>query len=119
MQLTVRVPYLFPLHSFKYVFELRGVCFIKLLSHIFAGHVARVVEMRNAYGIVGWKPKGKKTLGRPIRRWENNIRVHLSEVWWEGVDWTHLAQDRDKWQAVVNTITNIRFPQKAGNLLAS
>jgi hypothetical protein len=48
--------------------------------------------------------------GRHRRRWEHNIRMDLSEIWWEGVDWIYLAQDRNRWQAVVNTGMKLRFP---------
>jgi hypothetical protein len=61
------------------------------------------------YVLIG-KPKGKRPLGKPRRRWEDNIRMNLREVWWEGVDWMHLAQYRDQWRAVVNTVMNLRVP---------
>jgi hypothetical protein len=67
-------------------------------------HVARIGEMRNAYNFLFGKPKGKRPLGRPERGWEDNIRIDLREVGWEGVDWIHLAQDRNHWRAVVNTV---------------
>jgi hypothetical protein len=54
------------------------------------------------------KPEGKRPLGRSRRRWEDNIRMDLREIGWEGVDWKHLAQDRDQWRAVVNKIMNLR-----------
>jgi hypothetical protein len=56
------------------------------------------------------KPDGKRTLGRPRRRWADNIRVNLGEMEWGGVDWIGLAQDRDKWRAVVNVVMNLRAP---------
>jgi len=65
--------------------------------------------MRNAYKILVGKPTGKRPLGKPRRRWEDNIRIDLREIGWEGVDWIHLAQDRDQWWAVVNTVTKFRF----------
>jgi hypothetical protein len=55
-------------------------------------------------------PEGKRTLGRPRRRWEDNIRMGLREIGWEGVDWMHLVQDRDQWRDVVNTMMNLRVP---------
>jgi hypothetical protein len=58
----------------------------------------------------GCKTEGKRPLGRPRRRWEENIRMNLGEIGWEGVDWMHLAQDRDQWRAVVNTVMNLRVP---------
>jgi hypothetical protein len=57
---------------------------------------------RNAYNILVGKPEGKRPLGSPRHRWED-IRMDLREIGWESVDWTHLTQDRDQWQALVNT----------------
>jgi hypothetical protein len=74
------------------------------------GHVARMGEMRNAYNILVWKTEKKKPLERPKRRWEDNIKMDLREVEWEGLDWIHLAQDRGQWRAVVNTAMNHRVP---------
>jgi hypothetical protein len=59
------------------------------------GHVARMVDMRNAYNILFGKPEGKRPLRRRRRRGEDNIRMHLREIGCEGVDWMQLAQDRD------------------------
>jgi hypothetical protein len=73
-----------------------------------AGHVARVGEERNVYKVLVGKPEGKRPLGRPRRRWENGIRIDLREIGWRSVDWIHLAQDRDRWRAVVNTVMNLR-----------
>jgi hypothetical protein len=58
--------------------------------------------------IVVGKPEGKRPLGRPRRSWEDNITMDLRETGWEIVDWIHLAQDRDQWQAVVNTVMKLR-----------
>jgi hypothetical protein len=52
----------------------------------------------------GWKHKGERPFGRPRHKWENNIRVDLGEIGWKNVDWMHLAQDRDQWQALVNMV---------------
>jgi hypothetical protein len=71
----------------------------------------------NAYYIVNGTPGGKRSLGRPRRKWEENIRMDLREIGREGVDWIHLAQDRDQWWAVVNMVINIRVPQKVGSFL--
>jgi len=63
-----------------------------------------MVQIRNAYGsILVGKPEGKRSLGRPRRRWENNIRMDLREILWEGLYWIHLVQDRDQGRALVNT----------------
>jgi hypothetical protein len=64
-------------------------------------------EIRNVYQILVRKPEGKEQHGRPRCRWEGNIRLDLRETGWEGVDWIHLAQDRDQWLALVNTVMNL------------
>jgi hypothetical protein len=60
------------------------------------------------YKVLVRKPEGKRTLGRPRRRWEDNIRMDLQEVRCGGMDWIGLAQDRDRWRALVNTAMNLR-----------
>jgi hypothetical protein len=67
-------------------------------------------EKRNAYRILVGKPEGKRPLGRPGRRWVDNIKINLGEMGWDGVDWIDLAQDRDQWRALVNTVMNLRVP---------
>jgi hypothetical protein len=74
-----------------------------------AGHVARIGEKRNAYRLVG-KPAGKIPLGIPRRRWVDNIKIDLRQIGWDGMDWIDLAQDRDQWSALVNTVMNLRVP---------
>jgi len=66
--------------------------------------------MRNAYKSFVGKPEGKRPLGKPTRREEDNIRMDLREMQWEGVGWIHLVQDRDYWRTVVNTVMNIHVP---------
>jgi hypothetical protein len=66
-------------------------------------------EMENVYILVG-KSEGKRQLGRIRRRWEDNIRIPLREIGWEGVVWIHLAQIRDQWRAVMKTVMNFRVP---------
>jgi hypothetical protein len=61
-----------------------------------ARHVARMGETRNAYRILVGKPQGKRPLGRPRRRWVDNIKMDLGEIGWNGMDWIELAQDRDQ-----------------------
>jgi hypothetical protein len=56
------------------------------------------------------KPEGKRPLGRPRRRWVDNIKMDLGEVGWDGVDWIDLAQDRGRWRALVNAVMNLRVP---------
>jgi hypothetical protein len=67
-------------------------------------------EKRNSYRLLVGKPEGKRPLGRPRRRWVDNIKMDLLEIGWGGVDWIGLAQDRDKWRALVNAVTNLRAP---------
>jgi hypothetical protein len=73
-----------------------------------AGHVARMGETRNAYRILVGKPEGKRPLGRPRRRWVENIKMDLREIGWDGVDWIELAQDRDQLRALVKTVMNLQ-----------
>jgi hypothetical protein len=56
------------------------------------------------------KPEGKRPLGRTKRRWEDNIKMDLREIRWDGMDWIDLAQDRDQWRALLNTVMNLRVP---------
>jgi hypothetical protein len=65
---------------------------------------------RNAYRLLVGKPEGKKPLGRPRRRWVDNIKMDLSEIVCGGVDWIGLAQDRDKWRALVHAVMNLLVP---------
>jgi hypothetical protein len=58
-------------------------------------------------------------MGKPTRRWEDNIKMDLQEVGCEGMDWIELVQDRDRWRALVNAVMNLRVPQNAGNFLTS
>jgi hypothetical protein len=67
-------------------------------------------QTRNAYRILVGKPEGKRPLGRSRRRWVDNIKIDLKEIWWDGVDWIDLAQDRDQWRALVNTVMNFWVP---------
>jgi hypothetical protein len=73
-----------------------------------AGHAEGVERMINAYKILVRKPEEKRQLGGPRRGWEDNIRKNIREIRWEGMDWMHLAQDRDQWQAFVKTVINLR-----------
>jgi hypothetical protein len=75
-----------------------------------AGHVARMGDVRGVYTVLVGKPEGKRPLGRPRRRWEDNIKMDLQEVRCEGMDWFDLAQDRDRWRALVNAVMNLRVP---------
>jgi hypothetical protein len=74
-----------------------------------AGDVARIGEKMNAYRGFKVKPEGKRPLGRPRRRWEDDNMMYLREIGWGGMDSTYLAQDRDLWWALVNTVMILRF----------
>jgi hypothetical protein len=67
-------------------------------------------EKKNAYRILAGKPEGKIPLGRPRRRWVNNIKIDLREIGSGGMDWIDLAEDRDQWRALVNAIMDLRVP---------
>jgi hypothetical protein len=75
-----------------------------------AGYVARIGQKMNTYRLLVGKPEEKRPLGRPSCRWMDNIKMDLSEIGWGGVDWIGLAQDRDKWRALVNAVMNLRVP---------
>ena len=76
-------------------------------------------EKKGAYSILVGKCEGNRLFGRPRCRWEDNIKTDLQKLGWGGggMDWIDLAQDRDRWQALVNAVMNIRVPQNAGNFL--
>jgi hypothetical protein len=76
-------------------------------------------EKRNAFRLLVGKPEEKRPLGRPRRRWMDNIRMDLVEVGRGDVDWIGLAQDRNMWRALVNLVLNLRFPKMLGNYQVS
>jgi hypothetical protein len=84
---------------------------VKLRRMRWAGHVARMGEDRGVHRVLVGKPEEKKPLGRPRRRWEDNIKMDLQEVggWGRG-DWMELAQNRDRWRALVGTARDFRVP---------
>ena len=75
-----------------------------------AGHVARMGEDRGVQRVLVGKPEGKRPLGRTRRRWEDNIKMELQEVGVGRGDWMELAQDRDRWRALVGTVRDFRVP---------
>ena len=75
-----------------------------------AGHVARMGEDRGVQKVLVGKPEGKRPLGRPRRRWEDNIKMDLQEVGGGRGDWMELAQDRGRWRALVGTVKDFRVP---------
>jgi hypothetical protein len=76
-------------------------------------------ERRGPYWVLVGKPEGKRPLWRPRHRWENNIKLDIQEVGCGGMDWIELSQNWDRWQALVNTVMNLRVPRNGGNFLTS
>ena len=83
---------------------------IKFRRLRWAGHVARMEELRTAFKILAGTPTGKTLLGRPRRRWEDNIRMDLKETGISTRNWVDSAQERDYWRALVNAALNLRVP---------
>ena len=75
-----------------------------------AGHVARMRGEKSVYRDLVVKPEGKRPLGRPRRKWENNIKMDIQEVVCGGMEWIDLAQGRDRWRALVTAVMNLRVP---------
>jgi hypothetical protein len=82
---------------------------IKSREMRWAEHVARMEAKRNAYKILVGKPEGKIPLGRRKRRWVDNIKMDLREIRWDSMDWIDVAQDRDQWRALVNSVMSQRL----------
>ena len=74
------------------------------------GHEARMGERRGVCRVLMWKPEGKRPLGRPRRRWEDNIKMDLQEVGCGDMYWIELAQNRDRWRVLVTAVMNLRVP---------
>jgi hypothetical protein len=75
-------------------------------------------KMRNAYNILVGKPVGNRPVGRPRRRWDDNIIMDVREIGWEGVNWMHLVQVRYQWRTLLNMKMKLRVPENAGNFLS-
>jgi hypothetical protein len=75
-----------------------------------AEHVARMGEGSGVYRILVGRPEGKRPLGRPRRRWEDNIKMYLREIGIDGANWSQVSQERVQWRAFVNTVMNLRVP---------
>jgi hypothetical protein len=75
-----------------------------------ARRVARMGEGRGVYRILGGEPEGKRLLGRPGRKWEDNIKIYLREIGINGANWIRLTQDSVRWRAFVNTVANVLVP---------
>ena len=98
-------------NEFNYLYSSTNIVrVIKSRGMRWAGHVARMGEGRGVYRVLVGKPEGKRPLGRPRRRWEDNIKMDVQEVGCGGMDWIELAQDRDRWRALVNSVMNLRVP---------
>jgi hypothetical protein len=67
-------------------------------------------EKRNMFRLLVGEPEGKRALGRPKCRWMDNIKMDLVEIGWDGEDWIDLAEDRDRWRALLNVVMNLRVP---------
>ena len=83
---------------------------IKLRRMRWVWHVACMGERRGVYRVLVRKPEGKRQLGKPRRRWEENIKLNLQEVGRGSMDWIELAQDRERWRALVNAVINLQVP---------
>jgi hypothetical protein len=85
----------------------------------FDKNVARMGKKRNVYRLLVGKPEGRRQLGRPRRRWFDNIKMYLLDIGSGGVDWIGLAQDKDKWRDLVNAVMNLRFHKMLGHYRVS
>jgi hypothetical protein len=84
-----------------------------------SGHVERIGEKRDACRVLMEKSEGKRPVGRPRRRWVDNIKIDFRGIGWGDMGWIRLLQDRDQWRALVNVVMDHRIPQNLGNFLIS
>ena len=78
-----------------------------------------MAERRGIYRVLVGKPEGRRPLGRPRPRWKDNIKIDIQEMGCGGIVWIDLAQDRDRWRALMTAVMNLRVPQNAANFLTS
>jgi hypothetical protein len=83
---------------------------MKSMRMRWVGHVAQIGEKRKAYRVLVGKPEGKRPVGRPRRSWVDHVNIDLRELRWDGMDWIDLAQDRDQWRALMNTVMELLVP---------
>jgi len=99
------------IYATKYYYSLPNIVrVVKSRRMRWAGHVARMEEDRVVHRVLVGKPEGKRPLGRPRRRWPDNIKMDLQEVGGGRGDWIELAEDRDRWRALVDTLRDFRVP---------
>jgi hypothetical protein len=96
--------------EFRDLYSMQSIITIIKSRMRWAGHVAQMGEKRNMYRLLVGEPEGERRLGRPRSRWVDNIKMDLGVIGWGGVDWMSLAQDRDKWRALVNVVLNLLVP---------
>ena len=84
--------------------------FVRVIRVRLAGHVSRMGEMRGAHKVLVEKPEGRRQLGRSSFRGDSDMKMELQEAGWIGMDWSAMAEDRDRWRALVNTVMNLRAP---------
>jgi hypothetical protein len=103
--------------DFPRVLQFSPVCIIPNIIRViksrimrWEGHIARMGEGRGVCRILVGRPDGRRPLGRPRHRWEDNIKMNLQEVRLGDMDWIYMVQDRDRWPAVVSAVMNIQFP---------
>jgi len=83
---------------------------VKSIRMRWVGHVASMGDSRGVYRVLVWKLEGKRPLGRPRRRWEDNIKMDLQQEGCGSIDWIELAEHRDRWRTLVNAVMNLRVP---------
>jgi hypothetical protein len=98
---------------------IRATCLAHLKEDEMVRACSTCGDKRNAYGMLMGKSEGKSSLGRPRRRWVDNINMDLREIGWSGIDWIDLAQNRDQWRALVSTVMNFQVPLNVGKFLSS